>query len=274
MQTALNQLPQSFQNLGPILELFAGRFGVNVDVLGSHSWPDLRYLFSVFSRTILRHQSVPLKSLSLEDRFEIATKLCSITPDRPDEFLQTVGLSVSPRLVSLLNSHQRSALHWAARNWLNQRIHMTTSLFSSQFEPLISALMKHGSPLHALDVKGRTPLMYMLDSECWDDNWTRPRVLPPDTSALLNTWASLLVDAGVSLSAYVEQENMLLRSLEADGGIKLQVSPRCLVLQRVLSCDQAPLLLEVIKEFEVEVWQYSPPPGAFSSSEHDQARIC
>lgn len=260
--------------VAPILELFAGNFGINVDVLGSDSWPHVKHVFNDGSGVILGYQSVRLENMPLEDRFEIASRLAAKTPD---EFLHTVGLPVSGQLVSLLDQRKRSALHWAAKRWIGTRYCSSSSPLASELEAFISALVKHGSSLHALDINGRTPLMHMLELALWDDDWKWPHVLPPHMTASLDTWGSLLVDGGVSLSAYVEQENMLLRLLETNGGIMLACSIHfrdTLLLHRIISCNQTSLQLEVIKNVKIGIWQYQPPPGSFNGCRHEQTKIC
>lgn len=257
-----------------ILELFAGKFGMLVDVIDpdAGSLVFLRNNFADMSSAILSHQTFDWQMLPLGERFNIAMRLRERTPD---EFLRTVGLPVSSQLAVQSNALGKTALHWAAREWSKVCLVRNAPSQLSDYAVFVVSLLKMEPLVHALDKRGRSPLMYLLDRRFYEeehDDWTNYYIPCVDKSALVDKWSGLLVDAGVSLPQYVARENTLLASRRDQTMI---LWPGQLgELSRLVLSEHQSLQLEVMLCVERRIWEFRPPPGCLSDFGSDRPKIC
>jgi hypothetical protein len=264
-----------------LVELFTGKFDMEVDVI-EPSPQTLMFLYESFqdhSVVILSHQSIPLAHMTLMERFRIAMMFRRRTPS---DFLSTIGLPISHELAQLSNTIGETALHWAAREWFDQRLLNTADQAETRAARdctgLVVELLKYQPLVHALDKYGRSPLMSFLDfSRFEEDTWVHSLWCVHDRAAASNSWAELLAKAGVSLPEYVARENDFLTALSRTGdhiGWSYPQSDPELKLKRFVLSEQQTIHLEVTHLANLRIWEFRPPPGIYDSHEHRLQSFC
>lgn len=263
-----------------VFELFAGKFDMDVDVIGSSPrMSDSHFLqdsFRHLSEAILSRQSVDLANWPLRERFRIAMRLKDRTPL---DFQCTVGLPMSNRFAQLRDPLMGTALHWAVTEWYNN----ANFWYSSGVEPtaaydscerFVVALLENKALLHALDRRKRTPLTRLLDSTYHMDDdqlWITLHGTYKGCAIAMESWGRLLGNAGVSLPQYIARENDILTARSDGDDIWLaRMGGKPIKLTRLVLSEQQSLQLEVTAEIQMDIWEFRPPPGLFPDLREDR----
>jgi hypothetical protein len=256
-------------------ELLVDKFDMDVDVIDA-SPRVLRLLgdnFYQLGKVILSHQSVDFASWPLQQRFKTAMRLQYSTPH---DFQRTVGLPISNELAQLHDANWGNALHWAAKEWYKEADYYRSGRYMDQ-KKFIFALLENGAQLHALDMRGRTPLTFMLDFNYYKENrelWVPTSGVNHGCAAQTALWGRILSEAGVSLPEYVAQENVILTAQDGEDGIRLDgnwdrgVNLSCFVLS-----EHQTLQLEVTIMTKMDIWEFRPTPGLFLEPHQDCSTI-
>lgn len=259
-----------------ILELFASKYGMDVYIFGpsDDGSRSLRILFYEFSKSIMSHQPLSLKRVPLEDRFNIAMKLRGRSPV---DFLATVGLKIDDQLLSMTDERGSTVLHWAALNWsIGHRRKWSSSRLKS-YENLIIDLIKAGSPISAINGRGHTPFMYLLDYDDPSDDWRvyGTYVLPDELHPLqiVGSWGAVLSQAGVSLFEYVERENLILSRSKTEHPVRLHWRERTLELRGVAFENQTTLTIDLCAIRLFGIYESQPMPGSFTDMMPNPCRL-
>lgn len=248
---------------------------MDVYILGPHDDGSraLRSVFYELSKVIMSHQPLSLERVSLADRFNIAMKLRGRSPV---DFLTTVGLGVDDQLLSMTDETGSTVLHWAAMHWsICHRREWSSSRLVS-YGDLIVDLIRAGSSVSAIDGRGHSPLMYLLEFDHPSREWLYATYEIPDRthpSQIVSSWGVLLEQAGVSLSEYVERENRLLSCLETEHSIHFFWRNRWLELKGIALADQTTFIMEVGTCQWHEIWERQPIPGSFMDTTSDLYRL-
>jgi hypothetical protein len=246
-----------------ILELFAGKHSMNVDITGpDHEIPDfMKFQFCKLSKVIMSHQSIGLNELSLEDRFDIAMRLSERTPT---EFLDTVGIGIGDGLLALNDRLGATVLHWTATQWSMAQGMETPSPILTLHANLMVSLLKAGSELSAVDTLGYSPLMYaLMHDNQWPNRWHSYPRKHEDPLILINSWMRLIASTDISVPAYVETENSLLKSLETDHIVRLFYQDRWAELDSIIIGDDMNIKINVKLVTSVDIRERTQPPGSF-----------
>jgi hypothetical protein len=246
-----------------ILELFAGKHNMNVDITGPEDEiPSfLKAEFYRLRKIIMSYQSILLTKLSLEDRFEIAMKVVELTPA---EFLDTVGIGVGANLLALNDGFGATVLHWAAAQWsIAAGVKGYSSALTAHAE-FVASLISAGSPMSAVDALGYSPLMYALLNDTQRSNvWHSHRIGYKDHLLLVNSWIRLLATTRILVPAYVETENSLLKSLGSDHAIRLIYQGRRAELDSIAIGDDTKMKINVKLVTEIDIRERKQTPGSF-----------
>jgi hypothetical protein len=263
-----------------LFELFVGKFDMDVDIIDA--CPQVsRFLQENFRHLhgpILSHQSVDLPGWPLQERFRIAMRLEN---GSPLEFQRVVGLPMS-EIAQLSDANVGTALHWAVKEWYHY-VHtfccpeiMDMSGYKD-VKKFFLMLLENKTPLHALDKRGRTPLMCILDWNFFSDEdelWLPFFGAYAGFTIPTERWGRLLEDAGVSLPQYVARENELLTGYDDGNVIRLAAdSKSCTNLSRLSISKDQTLQLEVTRVTDMGIWKFRPPAGRFLDSIEDQPTI-
>lgn len=219
------------------------------------------------------HQPVDLERVSSQDRFNIAMKFRMRSPN---DFLATVGLEVKDHLLTLTDETGATVLHWAAQQWSVGHLQGWPTSRLTSYGDFIVSLVKAGSLVSAIDRHGHSPLMYLLDednvSDMWDYmSWGMPDELSP--VQLVRSWTDLLVQAGRSLSEYIDRENELLSYLDSEHTVKWRWRGRTLELEHLALSNGVTVNLNVHTTEYCNIWESQPPPGAFAGSIQSLRRL-
>ena len=273
--TWLDYAPYSTSLQAEILELFAGKYDMDVYILGPHDDCSraLRSVFYELSKVIMSHQPLSLERASLADRFNIAMKLRGRSPV---DFLTTVGLGIDDQLLTMTDETGSTVLHWAAMHWsICHRREWSSSRLES-YGNLILDLIRAGSSVSAINERGHSPLMYLLKFDHPSHEWLYATYSIPDRthpSQIVSSWGVLLSQAGVSLSEYVERENFLLSCLETEHPIHFLWRNRWLELKGIALGDQTTFIMEVGTTQWHSIWECQPTPGSFMDPTPDLYRL-
>jgi len=246
-----------------VIELFAGKFDMNVDVIDPSPQMSLYLLanFPEVSEIILSHQSIDPANWPLHERFSIAVRLEGHTPL---DFQRTVGLPTIGQVGQLHDAHMGTALHWAAKEWYGGWWYRRD--IYKDLEKFILALLESKPLIHALDRRGMTPLMCALDIGTYPNqgerSWISFNTPSGDFAAATEGWGRLLSNAGVSLPGYVARENALLAANASGDCICLTAAwSKIVILSRLVLSEQQLLRLEVTFGTDLDIWEFRPPPG-------------
>jgi hypothetical protein len=256
-----------------VFKLLVDKFGMDVDVIDA-SPRVVGLLHDNFDRLgefILSHQSVDFASWPLQQRFNTAMRLQYSTPL---DFQRTVGLPVSIDLAQLHDEHLGNALHWAAKAWYKKAYHCDSESYTDH-QKFVFALLKSGALLHALDVRGRTPLTCILDSGYHGGDYELWLPMPganDGCAVQAALWGKVISEAGVSLPEYVAQENAILAARDIHNDIRVDRVQDAYLSRFVLS-EQQILQLEVTVVPKMDIWEFRPPPGLFLESHEDCSTI-
>lgn len=257
-----------------VIELFAGKYNMDVDIVG----PDaeipfvLQYEFPHLSRVILSHQSVALKKMSLDHRFNISMRFVRETPA---EFLDTVGLAIGPQLVSLTDSHGASIIHWAAKRWAT--LEYAQSSVRAMYADFVSKLVEAGSLVSAVDKCGQSPIMYILGRSCHNPDdwpWSDYYCSYPGLVQLVKSWGSTLAGAGVSLHEYIETENSVLEALKTKYAVVTYFRNRSMIFTGLCFGPDGSLAMESKMVESVCLYAEINPPGTFVQETETVPRVC
>jgi hypothetical protein len=257
LHEAAEALRRSYVDAGVgerVLELFAGKYSMNVDIIEPDNQiaPILRAKFGRLSKVIMLHQSTSLDELSLEDRFEIATRLVERSPA---EFLDTIGIGTGPQLINLKNRGGATAFHWAAVQW-SQSIST-----GAKYVDFMADLVAAGSSVSEPDAYGYSPLMCMLLGE--PDRWDMPEACKDDVTIRIQSWGRFLASVGISLVDYTERENDLLRSLGDENALGIYYRDVFAVLDSIAISDDITLEIYAKTKSFVSIWERTRTPGSF-----------
>jgi hypothetical protein len=246
-----------------ILELFAGKHNMNVDITSPEDEIPafLKAEFCQLRKVIMSHQTIPLTDLSLEERFEIAMRFGELTPG---EFLDTVGIEVGGDLLALKDGFGGTVLHWAATQWSIAAAMKGSSSTLTAHAKFVASLLAAGSPVSATDVQGYSPLMYALLNDGQRPNiWHSHRCGYEDHTVLVNSWMRLLAATGISIPAYVETENSLLKSLGSDHTVRLVYHDERAELDSIAIGDDTKMKINVKLVTRIDIRERTQTPGSF-----------
>lgn len=271
----LDYAPYSTILQAEIMELFAAKYNMDVYIFGPHDEKTLalRSVFYDLSKVVMSHQPLSLVEVSLADRFNIAMKLRGRSPA---DFLTTVGLGIDDQLLSLTDETGSTVLHWAAMHWSMCHRREWPSCRLVSYGDLIVDLIRAGSSVSAIDGRGHSPLMYLLEFDHPSDDWLYGTYEIPDRthpSQVVSSWGILLSQAGVSLPKYVEREDYLLSCLETEHPIQFSWRNRWLELKGIALGDQTTFTMEVSTSQYHAVWERQPMPGSFMDTMPDLYRL-
>lgn len=258
-----------------ILELFAGKFDMDVYIFGpsDESFRSLRDVFYDLSKSIMSHQPLSLERVPLEDRFNIAMKFRGRPPV---DFLATVGLEIDDQLLSMTDERGSTVLHWAATHWsLGHRRNWPSSRLTS-YGDFVVKLIKMGSCVSAIDGRGHTPFMYLLDFDDPSQDWEYGTFSIPDElhpSQIFDSWGALLSQAGVTLSEYVKRENFLLSHLGPEVPVQWWWRASALELSGIALDKQMTLTMQICATQSFDIYESRPMPGSFTGTMPDPCRL-
>ena len=258
-----------------ILELFVSKYGMDVYIFGprDNRSPTLKTVFYELSNVIMSHQPLNLDKVPIGDRFSIAMKLRGRSPA---DFLATVGLDIGNQLLSMTDERGSTVLHWAAMHWSICYRRAWSSYQLISYGDLIVKLIKTGSCVSHVDKHGLSPLMYLLSFDHPSDDWEYGTFPIPDQihpSQIVSSWGMLLSQAGVSLSDYVERENILLSRLETEHLVQFLWRDRWVELEGIALSDQTKFTMEVNTIEYNTIWECQPIPGSFMNATPGLCRL-
>lgn len=214
----------------------------------------------------MSHQPLGLERVPLECRFNIAIKFRGTSPA---DFLTTVGLDIDYQLLIMRDERGSTVLHWAAMHWsIYHRRGWPSSRFASCAD-LIIKLITAGLCVSAIDGRGHTPLMYLLEFDDPSDGWPYGTYDIPDglhPLHIIGSWGTLLRQAGVSLSEYVERENLLLSRLDTAHPVRWWWRARTLELSGIAFDDQSTLTMELCTTHSYHLHESRPMYGSFTGT--------
>jgi hypothetical protein len=133
----------------------------------------------------------------------------------------------------------------------------------------IFKLIEAGSSVSAIDERGHTPLMYLLDFDRPSDDWRYGTYEIPDELhplQIVGSWGTLFKQAGVSLSEYVERENFLLSRLETEHPVRWWWRARTMELRGVALDVTKTLTIENCTIEGYRLYESRPMPGSFTDT--------
>lgn len=215
-------------------------------------------------RLILANQVLPYKQLSLERKFRIAMKSKGWPAQNFVDFLRPTTTAQPARQIDSLG---RTALHWAAEHlgyWICGKWDRDLSNMNTQrdnYAMLVKELLATGSDAHALTVDRETPLTSMLfamSSPFVASHW--------DYAFAVKLWGKILLDAGLLLQNYVENENVLQKLYPSKFGSKREIKWYGYHFHglQVFMLEDRTLTLRVNYEWSLGIWDNLPPPGTWT----------
>jgi len=233
----------------------------------------LKRMFYDLSKVIMSNQPLDLEKVSLDDRFNIAMKLRGRSPA---DFLATVGLETTNQLLSMTDEKGSTPLHWAAMQWsLCHRRQWPLSRLVS-YGDLVVTLIKMGSSVSAIGGRGHSPLMYLIGFDYPSDNWSYGTYEIPEQihpSQIVMSWLTLLSQAGVPLSEYVQRENLLLSCLKTEHPVEFVWRERTLELKGIALGGQTIFTMEVNTTQNLTIWERQSIPGSFMDATLGRCRL-
>jgi hypothetical protein len=209
---------------------------------------------------VIASQPIPFARWSLDRRFRAAVDSQGWPAT---SFVNLVNFDTTSHLAQYKDTQGRTALHWGAGQlglWMS---HFDTRVSwekkedrLEEYSNLCAKLITAGADVHALDSQNRTPFACMILSS--------PRWIAGPLTVAIRRWGDLLQESGVSLRGFLGHENSLLvRNDDIPIGFSIYDLGR-LWTYRLLIVSSTTLAMEVGTSLICPMWEFHPPPGAWS----------